>query len=699
MKNGGIWVRRAFFVYTFLSLSIVLARSSPDRALMKVQESILTAEQACALFPRTREQVKKLVDEAVKTAEDAMGLICDIKPSTRTFENTVRAYDKAFGLYVVALATLEVMGMVSPDKDLLDAAQEGHVVLNSGVVDIFESPHIYEAFHQCLGIKGFIEGLSKKEKYFFDDLMREFQRYGLGLPSDEFARVKDLKKEIASLNSVFDANIAKDASECVFSEDELAGVDASVCQNFSRSSEGKILVGCDYPTYAEVMKSCEVESTRKALYRAFNNRAYPVNEELLVKVLDTRHTLAMRLGFKSYADYDVDDTMAGSVDRVEKFLEGLMSHVAPKLSAHMALLKKDLPHGVVCDEQGNINPWDLEFVTAHYKKKNFLIDERAIAEYFPVDKALRGMLDVYQEFLGLRFEEVAPSSLWHEEVRLIKVFRVDGNEFLGHLFLDLYPRENKYTHACCCTVVPAVRYDDAACFEPGLVVVIANFPQSLPDKPALLKFDDVSTFFHEFGHAMHAFLGGGPFHLKSGTATKTDYVEMPSQIFEEWMFDPEVLRRVSCHFKTEKPLPEDIIQKKIDLKKFGAAYFVARQVGYALVSLKFHQGPVKDLKKLEAAIYQHCVPVITHDDKTHLYASFGHLTNYGALYYGYMWSRVFALDVFSVVKKQGLLSYAAGKKFSDVLLAPGGSEDPNEMLQLFLGREPNQEEFLRDIGV
>jgi thimet oligopeptidase len=288
--------------------------------------------------------------------------------------------------------------------------------------------------------------------------------------------------------------------------------------------------------------------------------------------------------------------------------------------------------------------------------------------------------------------------MWHDDVRLIEVFD-KNNKQLGYLFLDLHPRPNKYTHAAHGNIVPGITLPDGSRL-PVVSVVMANFPKPSKDKPALLMREDVRTFFHEFGHAVHSLLGATQMGSFAGTSVKTDFVEMPSQMLEEWLWDKDILKKISSHYKTGQPLPDGMIENILALKRYDAGNFIARQIMLAKYSLDLHKkGADKDPEKLWFALAEQLLPHLYAGPEYRAYASFGHLTGYGAKYYGYLWSKVFALDLFDTIKKQGLLNPEIGAKYVQEVISKGGSVDPNILLVNFLGRAPSQEAFLKDMGL
>jgi thimet oligopeptidase len=666
---------------------------------------IQNKEQAINLFPKSVSEIQEGVAQAIELAQKNLDEIKNIEDEKRNFENTARALDIALEKFSAISSPVNILQMVTTDDKVREACSEAITQLDNFAVDILLDVELYKAFKNYVDINSKKEDLNDEQKYYLVESIKDFERSGLNLPSEELEEVKKLKKQIAKLSLDFSTNIAKDQSKIEVGCDELAGLNEEFISNLKKSDEGKFILGCDYPTYFEVTQNCSVESTRKALYLIMNRRAYPQNIKILEEIIDLRDDLASKLNFESYAAIDLDPQMAKKPKISEKFLLDLSKKVQNKAKKEITTLKENLPEGVVLTADGKIQPWDLSYVKNQYKKKSFDIDEREIAKYFPMEKAVQGIFDIYQQFFGLKFKISDVKNAWHEDVQLIEVYQKDNNELRGYIFLDLYPRKNKFSHACMCDVVSCVKYKDSKTGEvvkrPAVIVVIANFPKSTKTKPSLLKHDDVVTFFHEFGHAMHGVLGRTQMTSFAGTNTKTDFVEVPSQMLEEWMWDKDILQKISSHYQTGESLSADLIEKKLKLKKIDhGGYFVSRQVTLSLISLDcFKKGKNKDTDKIIRDLYLKFDVGIRFEPKTHFQTSFGHLTDYAAKYYSYMWSKVFALDLFDYVKKYGLLNYEVGKRLIDEVLGKGGSEDPDKLLIKFLGREPNQEAFLKDIGV
>lgn len=660
-----------------------------------------SVEDVVRLFPATTTDIKNWADRYKKELQEHITTFLAIPDDQRTRANTLKAFDEISDMSNFAIAghTIAVTEMVHPDEAMRNTAHEVILDLQNFSIDqISNNVLVYKALQAYADNGAQKEQLTDAEKYFLKETLASFKRHGLGLPEKERAQAAQLNKEISALALEFERNIAQSNRFITATADELAGLDKDFIEQLKKDEQGRFIVGVDYPTYTAVLENCTVGETRRRLTLEFENRGYPENDKVLKTVIAKRDELAKLLGFKSYAHLDLDDSMVKTPERAHAFVEELIKKSQPKEQQEFERLTKELPAGIALTKEGKMQPWDRSFVVADYKKRHFNIDERDIAQYFPMEKTVSGLLDIYTKFLGIVFTKESISGLWHKDVELVAVRQKDDNKILAYLLLDLYPRENKYSHACQVGITSSTFIDG----KPNIAVslVIANFPKSTAEKPSLLRRSDVSTFFHEFGHALHAFFGRTPIASCSGTATKVDFVEMPSQMLEEWLYDYDILKGLSSHYQTGEPLSDETINKIIELKRFSSGAFVQRQMWLALLALDLYgPGAQKDPHAINQKLQQTIVRNAQPFEEGHFYANFGHLMGYGAKYYGYMWSKVFALDMFDAIKKEGLLNPVMGKKYITDVLAPGGSKDANDLLRTFLGREPNQDAFLKDLGL
>jgi len=660
------------------------------------------------IFPKSVADIEKRAEWAIEKTQKELDKIINLKPEERTFDNTARALDLVQVEFGPVMHSFGILEMISPKEEIRNSCHETIIKMQQFAIDAFVNVDLYKAFKDYIELRKTQseqerEKLSSEELYYLDETMREFIRDGLNLPPKELEEVKTLEKEISKLALDFDSNVAKDKSKILVDRNELDGLDEHFINNLEKEGD-KFVLKCDYPIYFEIRENCKVGNTRKKLNQLFMRRAYPKNLEILNEVIAKRDERAKKLGFKSFAHLDLDSQMVKTPERAEKFIFELAEKAQKKELKEFEVLSKKLPEDVVLNEEGKFYPWDFEYVKSCYKKKHFDVDEREIAKYFPVQKTIDGVFDIYQQFLGLKFVPIEADNLWHEDVKLIKIYDKNTGKLKGYLFLDLYPRDNKYSHACMADIIPCMNRKDLQTGQfrriPAVIVVIANFPKATKDRPALLKHDDVETFFHEFGHAMHGFLGCTNMASFSGTSVKRDFVEMPSQMFEEWMWDKQMLKKVSCHYETGQSLPEELIDKKIELKKFDKGHFATRQLWLASIALEyFKPGAKKDTEKIKKELHEKFRKTVAFDPDNKFQAAFGHLMGYGAKYYGYLWAKVFALDLFEQIKKEGLLNSQIGSKLVSKVLGKGGSVEPDKLLKDFLGREPNQKAFLKDLGL
>jgi thimet oligopeptidase len=688
------------FLLVMLGISALIVSfkffKKKDNDMKRIVHSM---QDVVALFPRSVAEIDHRVQSAKESTTEQIQNIIAIPHEDRTFENTARALDLATAFnFAIPSSSISVLSYISTDDNLRDAANKAQVELGEFVVDmISQNVSLYEAFKAYVEGNAKQESLTDEQQYFLSETMKDFKRSGLHLPQNKRDEVKGLLKKLTALSVEFSDNINTDTKSIAVTREQLNGMSDEFINALMRTEDGKYILKTDYPTYFPIMEHCAVAQTRKHLFQEFTNRAYPQNIGVLNKIIALRDQLAKILGFDSYAALNIDGEMAKTPQRARDLILSMIEKTNKKVHREFEIITSDLPASVEL-VNGKINPWDIAFVEASYKKKHFNLDDREVAQYFPMEKTIKGLLGIYEQFFNLELKEVPVSGLWDDEVKMIEVYN-KGNDFLlGYLMLDLYPRKNKYSHACEIDIVAPFIKDGIRI--PGAIVVLANFTKSTKTQPSLLKLDEVRTFFHEFGHALHDMLSETAIASFSGTQVKRDFVEMPSQMLEEWLWDRDILKELSCHYQTGESLPDNLLNAIISLKTFSSGMWVLRQSVFSLMSLEyFAPGPQKDTVAIMEDLQHRFNPYMHVYPENHTPASFGHLTGYGARYYGYLWSKVFALDLFDYIKQFGLLNPEIGQKYTQTILAKGGSRDPNELLKDFLGREPNEQAFFKDLGL
>ena len=589
-------------------------------------------------------------------------------------------------------SSLYLMSMVHPEKEMRDAGQQSSLNLGNFSVENFNTKEVYALFESFFEREDLMNSLNKEEQYFLDDIKLDFKLSGLMLDDDKFKAFKVLQKEAMALSSDFGKNISTDESSMFCDREELKGMNASLVDALEKNEDGKYIIKTDYPTGTELLSFCEVEKTREKFWYLFNNRAYPENVSVLQRLLEVRQEMAIMLGFKNYAEMSISSSMAKTPKKVRSFMEGLAKKAKKKSVKEVAAWKKNGKDLVLFDGD-KIFPWNVGFLKKAYERDHFNFDERELRPYFSMEDAIAGLFSTYQDFFGLRFEIAAAKNVWHEDVKIITVYDKGAVEPRGYIFLDLHPRKAKHSHPCHVGLIHTTYLPNGE-HTKSASVVIANFPKPTETEPSLLKYSDVVTFFHEFGHAMHSLLGRTHFATQSGTLVLRDFVEMPSQMFEEWLWEPKMIKKIGRHYQTGAPLSDELIEKMLAKKKYDVGFGLSGQLSHSDFSLTVHEEKESDFDELKKKIAMQYSPEIVWNDNNHHYCAFGHLAGYDAKYYGYLWSKVFALDIFEQLKKDNF-SPEAGKRFVEMVLGKGGSVHPDELLENYLGRKPSMEPFFK----
>jgi len=333
------------------------------------------------------------------------------------------------------------------------------------------------------------------------------------------------------------------------------------------------------------------------------------------------------------------------------------------------------------------------------KKKEYKVNENEIKLYFPVDVVVKGLLDVYQELLGLKFIKVENPSVWHPDVEMFEVFDANHGEFVGQFYIDMFPRDGKYTHAAAFGLQKAFILPDGTWQHPAAAIV-CNFTKPTPEQPSFLKHDEVETFFHEMGHIFHNICSKAKYHRFSGTSVERDFVEAPSQMLENWCWEKSILLRVSQHKDTGHPLPDDLLDKMIKSKLANVGLLNCRQLFFGKYDMFVHTRPDPgDLGVLYGNLREQ-ITKIRNTPGTNGAAAWGHIfSGYDASYYGYMWSEVYSCDMFELFKKSDIMSKELGAQYRKIILEKGGTQDAMDLLKEFLGREPEKLPFLEQKGL
>lgn len=647
-----------------------------------------------------QEGVPENIKAAVKRADDAIAAIVAVPANKRNFDNTLGALDDMSVRLDNDTSMFMFMQNVSPDAKLRDEARAAEEYVSNWGSALNKREDLYNA------IKGYADtnpNLTGEQKRLLEFTLRDFRRNGMALPKDKRDRLQAIDEELTKLGLQFEQGIAEDETRVPLTAEELAGVSKDVLDGQPQSN-GLYLVGMDGPTYSGVIDHCTNGLTRQKVWTAYKRRGGEANVALLEKMIKLRAEEAKILGYPTYADYVVEPRMAKNEANIQKFYAELRPIVRKKAQLDwdefVAAKRKDTK-----DAKATLYPWDYSYYKNKLMKDKYAVDSEKVAEYFPMERVVEGLFGVTSKLYEISYKDVTADATklgmptWHPDVKLYEVSDNKTKKVLGHLFTDLYPRPNKYTHAACWGLISHKVWSDGTEQKP-VAALVCNFTKSTPDKPSLLPHDEVETFFHEFGHGIHNMLSEAKYGRFAGTAVERDFVEAPSQMMENWVWEPEVLKLFARHYKTNQPLPDSLLKGMVSARSLGSGLETEHQIYYGMVDQRYHTAAngevdttkvgVESLGELE--LYKG-VP------GTYYQASFGHLVGYDAAYYGYLWSLVYAQDMFQRFEQLGVLSPKTGAYYREKVLAKGGTEDASEMLKDYLGREPKTEAFLKYLGL
>lgn len=519
--------------------------------------------------------------------------------------------------------------------------------------------------------------LTPAAKHFQKTTLRDFRRAGVDKDVATRAVIRQLNEELVKIGQEFSQNIATDVRKIEVTADELAGLPEDYIKRHAPDANGKITLTTDNTDYYPFMQYAENMAARERFLRAYNNRAYPKNIGVLETMLRKRYELANLVGYPDWAEFATADKMVRSKQNVSEFIEKITTAATERAKRDyeelLAFKKRQDPSAT------QIVEWESGLLRTKLGKEKYAYDAREARPYFEYTRVKQGLLDLTAKMYGIRYAPVGDAKTWHPDVEVLDIF--SGKKKLGRIYLDLFPRENKYKHYAQFTLQQGKRG-----VQLPEQVLVCNFPRPEGGEPALMEYHDVITFFHEYGHLLHSIFAG---HTDFPTGSlEWDFIEVPSQIFEEWARDAKILQAFAKHYKTNEPIPAEMITKMRRADEFGKGIDVRRQMYLASISLNFYNRKPDgiDTDKMLAELQpKYSFYPMTSD--THFQTAFGHLDGYSSNYYTYMWSLVISKDMYSAFKQGGLLNPELAKKYRDEVLAPGSTKPAGDLVRNFLGRE------------
>lgn len=658
-------------------------------------------------FPEvTPDHIVPAVTEAVAEAEAAIRHVVELQ-GARTYANTVAPLDEAMDRLERVLAPVLHLTLVADSPALRSAYAEVEPLFSAFYARISRDQGIWRALRDFADTPE-AKSLTGIRRRNLERKIRDMRLAGADLPDPERARLEEIEVELSTLSTTFRDHLL-DATNAftldITDESDLAGLPPDAVSQARAEAEAAGIDGWRFtlhqPSYVAFITHSERRELRRILHQAYVNRASEGetdNRATIARILELRAEMARILGCASYADHTLRDSMAGSGDRARSFIAELEELTRPHFERESAELA-DFAKTLGIDE---LQPWDTAFVAERMRRERHGFDEELLRPYLPLDRVLAGLFEIAHRLYGITITERPAPEAWHPEVRAYEIVD-DAGRHMATFYTDLHPRPTKRDGAWFDNLRHARFHEDGS-REPGVGLIAANFTPSTGDHPALLTHQEVETIFHEFGHLLHFALSEVEVPSLAGTNVARDFVELPSQIHENWCWEPEAVALFSGHYQTGEPMPAELLDALLGSRRFRAASAQMRQLGFAAVDLALHSatGPFTPdgvVSTAREVVGRFAIrPDFAHD---HFICTFSHIFGggYSARYYSYKWSEMLDADAFTRFKREGLFNRVTGRAFVESILSRGDAEEPDALYREFMGRDPDPKALVeRTIG-
>jgi len=613
-------------------------------------------------------EFRQIVDELITSAK------------TRTIDNTLVPYNQALILLTNCLHLCSLVENVHTQAELRTTAEQLSQQLMAILTEYSLNPALYQAIKAVA-----VPPADRTTLWLQENLLKDFQRAGIDQDEVARAQIRALNDQLTEIKQRFDRNIRDDKRMIKIKSELLAGLPADYVRNHPADADGLVTITTDYPDYEPFMLYARDTESRRSLYLAYTNRAFPTNEPVLKELLQTYWQLATKLNFNSSAALVLDNKMVQLPEAVARFIADLKPSAEAQAQAEFSKLLELKQNDI--SSATDIYQYEKAYYSELYKKRIADFDSQDIRPYLPYQHVRDELLKLAAETFQIEITENLTASHWHADVQCYDI--LEQGTLIGRFFLDMHPREGKYNHAAQFSLQTGVINEQIP-----IVALICNFSGGKELQPAdsLMRHSEVETFFHEFGHLLHSIFGGQQRWLEqSGTATEWDFVEVPSQFWQELVWDKKILQRISSHHQTAEHLPDALIDKLLAVKDFAKGLATIRQLGFAQLSLTLYQKPPDTFdplvihRKIEKEFSLFLI-----DPEDHWLVSFGHLAHYTAAYYTYLWSLAIVHDF---IAGDTLTNLEALRRYRQTILNPGGSKPAKELIKDFLGRDYTMDAF------
>jgi len=625
-----------------------------------------------------------------------------------SFKNTIEALDASGNLLREVSNAFENLQSANTSEELQTVAKDVAPMLSKHYDDILLNNELFQKVKSVYEQKDELP-LSDEQKMLLEKTYKRFSRNGANLNDKDKERLRQINEELSVLSLQFDENLLAETNAfqlIIEKNDDLAGLPQSVVDGASMAAneaglDGKWLFTLHKPSMIPFLQYSEKRELREKIFNAYinrgNNNNKNDNKTIAAREASLRVQRANLLGYKTHADYVLEENMAKSPENVYNFLDEV------KMPAMKMAVKEAEELQIMIDAEGEdfkLQPWDWWYYAEKLKKQKYDLDEESLRPYFNLDNVVNGMFDVANKLYGLQFKTLSGVLVYHPEVQTFEVLEKDGSH-IGILYMDFYPRASKGGGAWM-TSYRKQSKNDGVNVAP-VISMVMNFSKPTGEKPALLSYEEVLTLFHEFGHALHGLLSDCNYITLSGTSVPRDFVELPSQIMENWAADPEVMKSYAKHFETGHPIPQELIDKIANSGKFNQGFATIEFLAACYLDMDWHtltDTTLQNTIEFENVSMQRIglIPEIVVRYKSpyfsHVFAG-----GYSSGYYSYLWAEILDADAFQAFKETNLFDKNTAGLFRDNILSKGGTGDPMEMFKKFRGREPEKEAMLKRKGL
>ncbi len=647
----------------------------------------------------TEKVMKKNLSEYVDNKKKIYKEVKNILPENRTFINTLYALERCDDKFESFMSKMGFLSEVSPKKEIRDVANKLLTEVSHKLVDIEYDRDLYISLLEYYegNFRDEKKNLRKEDIKLLEETIREYRRMGFDLSSKEQNRLKQLMKKTSTLSISFRKNISDYQDYILCTKEELDGLSDRFISTLPKHTDGRYIVTLQYPHVFPFLAEAKNRKKREEIALKNLKKGGVKNLKVLNELVSVRAEIAKMLSYKHHADFRLETRMVKNAKTAEDFQESLLKMLSKGAKKDVLALEK------YAKEIGikKLEHYDVSYVGTELKKKLYDTDPEQIRAYFPYEHVREEMFSLFGKLFSIKIKPVK-FKLWHKDVLS---YQIDTEEGLaGYFAMDMYPREGKYGHAAMFDiVVPHEESYKSDTYIASFSSMVCNFQMPSKKIPTLLSLGEVETMFHEFGHLLHMTLSKARLESQAGASVAWDFVETPSQIMENWVWNEEVLKKMSKHYVTGKYLDKQTIEKILKGKTFQNAYFYTRQIIQGKLDLDLHTGKIKDATKAYREMNKRYFNLDLPIKETLFPAGFGHLVGYDAAYYSYLWALVYACDAFELFKTKGtkniLTNKEIGTKWRKEVLEKGSSLEEIKLITNFMGRKPSNKAFLKEVGL